>query len=75
MGTCHCNQWGLCDALFSNYLEDLLTLGLTSVAYRPERTILRIAADPSPVRPPLEHLQSGRGYDSAPHTGSLQRRR
>jgi len=22
-GTSHCNQWGLCDALFSNYFEDL----------------------------------------------------
>ena len=24
-GASHCNQWGLCDALFSNYFEDLLT--------------------------------------------------
>ena len=23
-GASHCNQWGLCDALFSNYSEDLL---------------------------------------------------
>ena len=23
-GASHCNQWGLCDALFSNYFEDLL---------------------------------------------------
>jgi len=23
-GVSHCNQWGLCDALFSNYFEDLL---------------------------------------------------
>jgi len=22
-GASHCNQWGLCDALFSNYFEDL----------------------------------------------------
>jgi len=22
-GAFHCNQWGLCDALFSNYFEDL----------------------------------------------------
>jgi len=22
-GSCHCNQWSLCDALFSNYFEDL----------------------------------------------------
>jgi len=26
LGTSHCNQWGLCDALFSNYFEDLLGL-------------------------------------------------
>ena len=24
-GTSHCNQWGLCDALFSNYFEDLFS--------------------------------------------------
>jgi len=23
-GASHCNQWGLCDALFSNYFGDLL---------------------------------------------------
>ena len=23
-GVSHCNHWGLCDALFSNYFEDLL---------------------------------------------------
>jgi len=23
-GASHCNQWDLCDALFSNYFEDLL---------------------------------------------------
>jgi len=23
-GVSHCNQWDLCDALFSNYFEDLL---------------------------------------------------
>jgi len=23
-GASHCNEWGLCDALFSNYFEDLL---------------------------------------------------
>jgi len=23
-GASHCNQWGTCDALFSNYFEDLL---------------------------------------------------
>jgi len=22
-GASHCNQWGMCDALFSNYFEDL----------------------------------------------------
>ena len=22
-GAPHCNQWGLCDALFSNYFDDL----------------------------------------------------
>ena len=27
LGASHCNQWGLCDALFSNYFEDLLTIG------------------------------------------------
>ena len=26
----HCNQWGLCDALFSTYFEDLLLLLLCS---------------------------------------------
>jgi len=25
-GASHCNQWGLCDALFSNYFEDLFLL-------------------------------------------------
>ena len=25
-GASHCNQWGLCDALFSNYFEDLLAI-------------------------------------------------
>jgi len=25
-GASHCNQWGLCDALFSNYFEDLFTI-------------------------------------------------
>ena len=25
-GAFRCNQWGLCDALFSNYFEDLLCL-------------------------------------------------
>ena len=23
-GASHCNQWGICDALFSNYFQDLL---------------------------------------------------
>jgi len=23
LGASHCNQWGLCDALFSDYFEDL----------------------------------------------------
>jgi len=27
-GASHCNQWGLCDALFSNNFEDLFRLGL-----------------------------------------------
>ena len=28
-GVSHCNQWGLCDAHFSNYFEDLLHYELT----------------------------------------------
>ena len=31
-GASHCNQWGLCDALFSNYFEDLLVLFLTMLS-------------------------------------------
>jgi len=26
LGASHCNQWGLCDALFSNYFENLFEL-------------------------------------------------
>ena len=25
-GVSHCNQWGLCDELFSDYFEDMLLL-------------------------------------------------
>ena len=34
-GASHCNQWGLCDALFSNYFEDLLLC--SCMEYREER--------------------------------------
>jgi len=27
-GASHCNQWGFCDALFSNYFENLFHLSL-----------------------------------------------
>ena len=29
-GASHCNQWGLCDALFSKYFEDLFTAGVVT---------------------------------------------
>ena len=32
---CHQNQWGLCDALFSNYFEDLLTSRAARVDAQP----------------------------------------
>jgi len=41
--TAHCNQWGLCDALFSNYFEDLLRLSGETVwnGFLADRTIGR----------------------------------
>ena len=27
-GVSHCNRWGICDALFSNYFEDLFLVAL-----------------------------------------------
>ena len=32
-GAFHCNQWGLCDALFSNYFEDLLRCDTATTAH------------------------------------------
>jgi len=33
-GASHCNQWGLCDALFSNLFEDLLLKLYRPTKYR-----------------------------------------
>ena len=49
-GASRCNQWGLCDALFSNYSEDLLYFTVAGGSHEPgvhvdERVVVGNAED------------------------------
>jgi len=48
LGASHCNQWGLCDALFANYFEDLLLLARGSLSIQYNVSALGIEMSPIP---------------------------